>query len=407
MVTRPWRLLPPFLVAIFVLVGCADSAGNNAGSGGSAGMAGMGGTPNPGVSCVESGCQDGNECTTDGMCEPVSGECVGAGAAPENTPCGPNGSFVCDGQGFCRGCNADAQCNDFFPGECLEAPRCIDNACQPPDPLLDGTPCSSGTCRSGVCSSPWAPIEKPVPITCGSSLSSRLFGSSMDLTVDPTDIMPAEQFNATLDASLVIPQGLLQHAVIASFPTSLPSIQVTAARAEIATTRVASGTPKNTTLSPLPQTVPIPQSPNAGDPGGEACATNVDCQLWQFGQVCSPTGQCECACRPECVPSSCASVVTSDLVLRFETIQGAIYGAFPSGQVCFDVAGEASEPDVAAPIGTGIRATANSDPLAIECEGGVVNDNGTPDLPEDDFVDSNPPAEQICFPIGFPEPPSE
>jgi len=29
--------------------------------------------------------------------------------------------------------------------------------------------------------------------------------------------------------------------------------------------------------------------------------------------------------------------------------------------------------------------------------------NGTPDTPDDDFVDFNPPAEQICFPIGFPQ----
>ena len=229
----------------------------------------------------------------------------------------------------------------------------------------------------------------------------------MDLTVDPTEIMPAAQFSATLDSSLVIPQALLQDAVIASFPTPLLSIEVIGARAEIATTRVASGTPKNTTLFPLPQTVPIPQAANAGDPGSQVCQTNDDCPQAQFGQVCSLAGQCECACQPDCVPSSCASVVTDDLVLRFETIQGAIYGAFPSGQVCFDVAGDAADPDVALPIGTGIRFTVDPDVLAIECEGGAVNDNATPDLPDDDFVDPNPPANQICFPIGSPEPPSE
>ncbi len=407
MVTRLWRLVLAFLVGIFVLAGCADSAGNNAGSGGSAGMAGMGGTPDAGVSCVDSGCRDGNECMTDGMCEPMSGECVGAAAAPENTPCGPNGSFVCDGQGLCRGCNADEQCNEFFPGECLEEPRCIDNACQPPDPLLDDTPCSTGVCRSGVCSSPWAPIRKAIPMACGSSLSSKLFDSSMDLTVDPTDIMPAEQFSATLDSSLVIPQAFLQDAVIASFPTPLPSIEVTAARAEIAATRVASGRLKNTTLFPLPQTAQIPQAPNVGDSGGQICETSDDCPLSAFGQACSPAGQCECACRAGCVPVVCPDIVTGELVLGFETIQGAIYAAFQSGQVCFDMAGDASDPDIGLPIGTGIRFTVDPDILAIECEGGTVNDNGTPDLPEDDFVDPNPPAEQICFPIGFPEPPSE
>jgi len=124
--------------------------------------------------------------------------------------------------------------------------------------------------------------------------------------------------------------------VIASFPTPLPSIEVTAARGEFVSTRVSSGTPV-------------------------------------------------------------------DLVLRLETIQGAIYGSFPTGQVCFDVGGDASNPDIALPIGTGIRVAADPDSLAIECKGGAVNDNGTPDTPDDDFVDFNPPAEQICFPIGFPQ----
>jgi hypothetical protein len=224
----------------------------------------------------------------------------------------------------------------------------------------------------------------------------------MDLAVAPTQIQPASQFSASLDSSLFIPQALLQQLVLASFPTPLLSIDVTGARAEIATTRVASGTPVNTTLTPLPQTVSITQSSNSGDSGGEVCQTNESCPLSEFGQICSPTGQCECACQPGCVPASCASVVTADLVLPLETIQGAIYSAFPSGRVCFDVAGDISSADVALPIGTGIRVTAGSDPVAIECEGGVVNDNGTPGSYEDDFVDPNPPADQVCFPIGLP-----
>ncbi len=406
MVTRAWMSLHCPLFAILVFVGCGDTAGNTGGFGGNAGAPGTGGAPDAGVSCVESGCQDGNDCTTDGMCEPMSGTCVGAGLEPTNTPCGQNDIFVCDGQGRCVGCNSDEQCNAFFPDdECRGNPQCIENACPLPDPLPDGIPCGDGIgrCSSGACSSPWAPTEKLVPMACRSSISPRLFDSAMDLTVAPTPIQPASQFSTSLDSSLLLPQELLQQLVLASFPTPLLSIEVTGARAEISTTRVASGTPVNTTLTPLPQTVPISQSSNAGDSGGQVCQSNEDCPLSDFGQICSPANRCECACQSGCVPASCANVVTADMVLRLETIQGAIYSAFPSGQVCFDVAGDVSSADVALPIGTGIRAAAGSDPLAIECEGGAVNGNGTPGSYEDDFVDPNPPAGQVCFPIGLPQ----
>ncbi|MDH3729471.1 MAG: hypothetical protein OER77_18230 [Myxococcales bacterium] len=195
---------------MLVLVGCADSPANTGGSGGSAGMGSMDGAPDARVSCVESGCQDANDCMTDGMCEPLSGECVGRSEEPLDTPCGRNEIFVCDAQGRCVGCNVDKQCDDFFPDrECLEDPQCIDKACPPPNPLPDDTPCSSGECRSGVCSSPWAPIQKLVQIACGSSISAALFDSSMDLTVAPTPIMPAAPFSASLESSLVMPQALL------------------------------------------------------------------------------------------------------------------------------------------------------------------------------------------------------
>ncbi len=365
----------------------------------------MGGAPDAGVSCVETGCVDTTGCLTDGMCEPVSGECVGRTEEPIDTPCGRDEIFVCDGEGRCVGCNVDAQCDGFFPErECLEEPQCIEKACPPPDSLPDGTLCSSGECRSGVCSSPWSPIQKLVPMACGSNVSEGLFDSFMDLTVDPTPIMPAMDFSASIAPSLLIPQALLQRILNASLPTPVPSIEVTEARGEIISTRVSSGTPVNTTLVPLPQTVPIPQAPNEGDLGGQACDTDEDCPLTIFGQRCSLVGECECACQPGCVPAVCASVVTDDLVLPLETIQGAIYGAFPTGPVCFDVGGDASNPDIELPIGTGIRVSAGPTTIAIECEGGVVNDGGTPDMPDDDFVDPNSLAEKICFPIEAPEP---
>ena len=384
-------------------VGCADDAGIIEGSGGEPGTGGMGAVPDAGVSCVVSGCQDGNECTIDGMCEPISGACVGADIVPADTPCGPDGIFACDREGHC-GCNRDEQCADFFPdNECFEDPKCIRAGCPPPDPLPDGTPCSGGECRSGVCSSPWAPKRQFVPMACGSSISAGLFDSRMDLTVAPTPIPSAGEFNATLDALIEIPQRLLQDAVIAAFPTPLDDIEVSDARAKIESTGVVSGRPVNTILAPLPQTVSIPQTPNPGDPGNQDCEIDDDCLLGRFGQVCSLAGRCECACEPGCAPRNCANVVEGDVVLRLERIHGAIYDAFRSGEVCFDAGGDAFNADIALPIGTGIRVTSNPMPLAIECQGGGVNDNGTPDVPEDDVVVANPPEDQICFPIGSPE----
>lgn len=409
MVTLRWIILSGCVAALLASAGCGDGSANAGGSAASPGTGGMGATPDAGVSCidVESGCDDGNACTVDGLCERVTGECIGAGPEPEDTPCGQNDIFVCDGQGSCVGCNVDAQCEAFFPDdECRAAPQCIDTGCPLPDPLPEGTPCSSGECRSGVCSSPWAPKQQLVPMACAGSISAGLFDSSMELTVDPTMINPAMQFSASVDSSLEIPAELLQQAVIESYPTPLLNVEVTRARAEIVSTRVASGSPVSTTLAPLPQTVPIPQVPNTGDAGGQSCATSDDCPLGRFGQVCGFFGggtQCACACQDGCVPQNCANIVEEPVVLRLESIQGAIYSAFPTGDVCFDVGGDAYNPVVGLPVRTGVRVTTGPVPFAIDCDGGTVNDNGTPGVPEDDFVVPNAPAAQICFPIGAPQ----
>lgn len=411
MVTLRWFILAAGLAAMLPSFGCGDSAANTAGFGGSLGTGGVGAEPDAGVNCIESGCNDGNDCTVDGLCERVTGQCIGAGAEPMDTRCGQNGIFVCDGEGNCVGCNVDEQCEAFFPdNECAEAPKCVASGCARPDPLPDGTPCSGGDCRAGACSGPWGPKQQLVPLVCGASLfgggsfAPGLFAASMDLTVAPTMIAPAAQFSATLDASLVVPQSLLQEAVIAGFPNAVVGLDVSDARAEIDATRVASGTPVNTILNPLPQTFSIPQTSTVGDPGGQLCDADDDCPLGEFGQRCGIASRCECACQPDCSPTDCANTVTGDAVLAFETIQGAVFRAFPNGEVCFDAGGTAPNPNFLRPVRTGLRVTSNPGPLAIECEGGTVNDNGTPKVPNDDFVDPNPPENQVCFPIGSPEP---
>ncbi|MGD8318387.1 MAG: hypothetical protein PVH76_11590, partial [Myxococcales bacterium] len=81
------------------------------------------------------------------------------------------------------------------------------------------------------------------------------------------------------------------------------------------------------------------------------------------------------------------------------------YTAGTSGQVCFDVGG-ANPPSAigAPPVRTGIRAVASNGAFVrFECIGGVLDDNGTPEIPEDDFIEPNPVGNQICFPIERPD----
>jgi len=389
---------------IFVFsTGCGESAGRPGGFGGEPGTGGVDISPDAGLSCVLTGCVDGNECTIDGMCEPLSGVCVGAGPVEPYTPCGEGELFICDGQGECVACIEDSQCEAFFPDEeCRVAPTCVAGRCPLPQALPDRTSCSIGECRDGMCLSPWAPKQLQVPMACGSSFSAELFESPMELTVAPTPIEPNDSFSAVLNATIHVPRSLMQLAVIASYPAPLTTLELSGARAEVSTTGVTTGSPVATTLVPLPQQIDIPQAPNVGDPGGSACVAPSDCPLSDFGQLCVlGLGTCLCACQPGCVPSECANVVTGDALLEMEPIQGAIYDADDQGDVCFDASGDALEPKVEARIRTGFRVSSFPGPFAIECEGGRVNRNGTLGNPEDDVVEPNPAEAQACFPIGF------
>ncbi|MEM7136843.1 MAG: hypothetical protein AAF500_09715 [Myxococcota bacterium] len=413
MFTRRPRM--PMWIAAFAAIGfgCGD-AGNANGFGGTLGPGGTGATgggPVAEVSCTvrENGCDDGNECTIDGMCESITGQCIGRAPEPEGAECGSDAIFVCNGEGACVGCNADSQCDSFFPpDECRERARCVAQACPLPEARPDGTPCSTGACRSGVCTSPWAPKEASVHMLCGvdfslgGSFGSPVFESSMDLRVAPTEIAPGETFSAAVSSAIRLPRGFLQEVVIGLFPAPFLELELTGARAEVESTGVVAGGPVGTTVAPLPQTIPIRQGPNPGDLGGQACDTAEDCPLAAFGQRCEADGECGCACRSGCTPAECANVVVADAVLNMETIQGAIYSAEQEGEVCFDAGGLLAIPDFDAPARTGIRVSAFPGPLAIDCDGGFFDDNGTPNWPHDDSVSDNPPQERVCFPIGDP-----
>jgi hypothetical protein len=86
------------------------------------------------VTCVPNACggvscNDGNQCTNDGVCDPVSG-CPGSTNSPAGTVC----NYIAVGDGFCNGAGACVQC--------LTATNCVD----------DGNQCTApATCTGGVC----------------------------------------------------------------------------------------------------------------------------------------------------------------------------------------------------------------------------------------------------------------
>lgn len=344
-----------------------DGGSGGTGGSGAAGAGGAGGTA--GSDCNETGCDDGNACTVDGVCNTVTGVCLGGGGnEPIDTRCNQNGGFVCDGEGACVLCNEDAQCARFFPPtQCREPAECVDHECPIPAPVPDGRSCDDGQCFEGQCVAV-LPQRKPIPIACDNSNSDGLWQLQMDLTVGPTAVEATRTFDATMRTSLVISREFLQFAIDALFPTELTALEVDAAGAEIRTTGVSAGSPVSTRLAEPPIVIPIAQMTNPSDPQGPKLATD-------------------------------------DVTIALNPILAASYRAEASGEVCFD-AGGAMPPSTlgAPPVRTGIRALAsNGAVIRFECTGGTVNDNGSPENPFDDSIDPNPPANQVCFPIDTPE----
>lgn len=380
--------------------GSSGSGGSGA-QGGSAGMGGMIGS-DAGLDCNEVGCDDGNDCTSDGVCNTVMGICIGGGDDEAiNSPCDNDGGAYCDGVGACVVCNDDFQCAlSFPPQECRQAATCVDNDCPVPEPLPDGSPCDGGQCIQGQCTA-----TKWVPMVCDNSVTPFFWDMPMDVTVDPSTIEATREFTADIRASFSIPQEFLQFGVISVYPAVLDALDVDTAAAELVTSGVTSGSPASASLASTPITVAIPQVPNPGDSGGSDCSEDTDCPLAAFGQNCGASGQCDCACMSGCAPEACPNMVTGDLVLPNMWRFKAPYTAASSGEVCFDVGGKDPPSAVGAPpVRTGIRAVASNGAFVrFECVGGTANDNGTPGFPLDDFVDPNPASAQICFPIEMPD----
>lgn len=103
--------------------------------------------------CAPVQCNDGNQCTIDGTCNPATGNCDGAGNVSIHTACNQNGGKACDGRGRCVGCNSVLDCSDGNP--------CTSDSCSPTLRICSNTRAADGTlcgttalvCIQGVCTS--------------------------------------------------------------------------------------------------------------------------------------------------------------------------------------------------------------------------------------------------------------
>lgn len=108
------------------------------------------------VNCVVDGCDgvtcdDGNQCTDDGTCDPVAG-CPATTPSLEGTACDfvSTGDGLCDGAGSCVECLTATDCPDDG-NECTEPATCDLNSCAVAFTTAD-TPCTGGVCDgAGSC----------------------------------------------------------------------------------------------------------------------------------------------------------------------------------------------------------------------------------------------------------------
>jgi len=96
-------------------------------------------------------CDDANQCTDDGTCDPVSG-CPGSTPSLSGSACdfAAPGDGLCDGSGACVECLAPTDCTDDG-NECTTPATCPANLCVVANEPAS-TPCTGGVCDgAGAC----------------------------------------------------------------------------------------------------------------------------------------------------------------------------------------------------------------------------------------------------------------
>ena len=147
--------------------------------------------------CAGVDCNDGNDCTDDGVCNPENGLCEGGSDSPRNAPCDQRGGQFCDGSGNCVECNDASQCNDR--NECTNDSCSLGSATCDHTPVPDNTNCAegAGTCQQGVCIGEFACSEQGVRDAIAEGGGPHAFACT-----GPTTLVTADEIVIGVDAIL-------------------------------------------------------------------------------------------------------------------------------------------------------------------------------------------------------------
>ena len=212
--------------------------------------------------------------------------------------------------------------------------------------------------------------DKLVPIACDTdfvhSFGFPAFDSFATLEVVPSAMTSGQDFTADIAVTIRIPKEVLQREVTGAFPDALPSIELSAGQAEVIVSGATAESPIVLVAADWPKTIVIPQ-----------------------------------AAAP-CLPDACPNIVTDDIEVSLGALEGARFSASPGGQACFDVGGDIEIYRFPDALQTSLRLVIGERERQVECTGGSLNQNGTPDDEFDDWVDANHVAQQLCFPIECP-----
>lgn len=352
-------------------------------------------------------------------------------------------------------CVSDLPCPSGLA--CETASRCFKGECSQLEPKPVGTSCTSGE-NEGVCNDlVQCDLEaqmKSIPVVCEVHTTthplSRYFQTSFEISVDPTPIESGALFNATIGATATIDEHILEVALYEGLKegliTALDDLLVYHAQVEILQTG-ASGAPL---VFRAPLQVPgsrstIPQNDqHPGDEGGQPCAADVDCPLWDLGQICDvdhtelftchvwfagiitdipcpkaslgqacnvqqPVQNPQLWCEPYyspygeqgfCVPFEPAAYpqtfvkdVTSGIDVPLGSATDIPFKADPWGTVCFDIGGQIDS------WSTRVEGCSDEGCIGLDCQSGTLGEDGTPPLFIDATIEPNNASNIICFEI--------
>jgi hypothetical protein len=261
----------------------------------------LAGTCEVGDQCEGVNCDDGNDCTVDGTCNPSTGECEGGGDLPINTPCDTDG--FCDGAGTCVECNDGTQCPDDT-NQCTMA-ACTTNMCGQAN-VMNGMACDltgmdDGVCEDGTCVA--APVCTPATaeIDCDDGDECTLHSCPDGMCVT----MPAED-GATCDADGT-PGSCQGGSCAGNCDPSVVDCTDMGPNAECTEDLCDPSTSPGTCSNP-----PVADCTSCCDPGGGANSGNCT------------AGVCEAPAGPDCGDHTCTFTSATGSVINLQLAFGLL-----------------------------------------------------------------------------------